>query len=392
MGMVKVVGLVLHPRRDCGAAIDAIVAWAVARGVTVLGLRDEITRIDCDAVAVGQDEMVERAGLLVSLGGDGTMLRTMRLVEGRKTPVLGVNVGRLGFLAEVDLPDLPAALSAIDEHRYTIESRTAVRTRLPGGEEVSAFNDIALVRVPGDGLAAVGINVEGSNFVNYAADAVIVATPTGSTAYSFSAGGPIVSPNVEGLLVSAAAAHSSFNRSLMLSTAEHLELAVLPTSGRLAVEVDGIIRGYAVGGDKLTIHPMPGAAQVIRLGSSSFYERARRKLRVEGSAQVGAGDATDATVVDSFENSRYEILLGGEVAGKLHYRRQDGRVELAHTEIDQAFEGRGLAGRLAAAALADARARSTPVVVTCPFVTGYVERHPEYADLLESTPATRTIR
>src|ERR1700753_2205526 len=262
MGMIKGVGLVLHPRRDCGPGINAIVAWAQRHDVTVLGLHDEISRIDCQAVAVSQEEMIERAGLLVSLGGDGTMLRTMRLVEGRKTPVLGVNVGRLGFLAEVDLPDLPQALSSIDQHRFSVESRTAVHTTLPGGQDVSAFNDIALVRVPGDGLAAVGITVEGRNFVNYAADAVIVATPTGSTAYSFSAGGPIVSPNVEGLLVSAAAAHSSFNRSLMLAIEEGLELDGPPSSGRLAVEVDGIIRGYASAGDKLAIVPVPGAAQV----------------------------------------------------------------------------------------------------------------------------------
>ena len=382
MGMIKVVGLVLHPRRDCGAAIDAIVDWAASRNVTVLGMHDEITRIDCAAEAVSQQEMVDRAGLLVSLGGDGTMLRTMRLVEGRKTPVLGVNVGRLGFLAEVDLPDLPASLSAIDQHDFTVESRTAVRTTLPGGAEVSAFNDIALVRVPGDGLANVGITVEGSNFVNYAADAVIVATPTGSTAYSFSAGGPIVSPNVGGLLVSAAAAHSSFNRSLMLSMDEKLDLDVLRGSGRLAVEVDGIIEGYVSCGDRLSIVPVQAAAQVIRFGRTSFYERARRKLRVEGSTQVGAGDASDAVVVDNFERQRYEIMLGGEVVGTLDYRRHGGGVELTHTEIDQAFEGRGLASRLAAAALEDARARSTPVVVTCPFVTGFLERHPVYADVL----------
>jgi NAD+ kinase len=385
MGMVKVVGLVLHPRRDCGSAIDAIVNWAARRDVTVLGLHEEINRIDCDAVAVSPDEMVERAGLLVSLGGDGTMLRTMRLVEGRKTPVLGVNVGRLGFLAEVDLPDLPAGLSAIDEHRFTVEPRTAVRAVLPDGKDVSAFNDIALVRVPGDGLAAVGISVEGKNFVNYAADAVIVATPTGSTAYSFSAGGPIVSPNVEGLIVSASAAHSSFNRSLVLATHEQLELSVLPTSGRLAIEVDGIIEGYAGAGDRLAIEPIPAAAQVIRLGGTSFYERARRKLRVEGSAQVGVPDAADAVVVDSFERQRYELLLGGEVAGVLHYRRHGGEIELMHTEVEQSFSGRGLAGRLASAALEDARARATPVVASCPFVTGYLDRHPEYADLLLTT-------
>ncbi|AGL19950.1 NAD(+)/NADH kinase [Actinoplanes sp. N902-109] len=387
MGMVKVVGLVLHPRRDCGSAINAIVAWAQSRQVTVLGLHDEITRIDCDAVAVSADEMVERAGLLVSLGGDGTMLRTMRLVEGRKTPVLGVNVGRLGFLAEVDLPDLAGALSSIDEHDFTVESRTSVRTTLPDGKEVSAFNDIAMVRVPGDGLAHIGINVEGSNFVRYAADAVIVATPTGSTAYSFSAGGPIVSPNVEGLLVSASAAHSSFNRSLMLSPDEQLELDVLPTSGRLAIEVDGIIQGYAGPGDCLKIVPVPAAAQVIRFGRTSFYERARRKLRVEGSAQVGAGDPEDAVVVDSFEQSRYEVLLGGELAGMLHYRQHGETIELAHTEIDQSFEGRGLAGRLASAALRDARRRGIEVRVTCPFVSGYLDRHPEYHDVLATAPA-----
>jgi NAD+ kinase len=235
---------------------------------------------------VSAAELLERATLLVSLGGDGTMLRTMRLAEGHKTPVLGVNVGRLGFLAEVDVAALPEALSAIDEHRYTIEPRLAVCTELPGGTPVTAFNDIALVRVPGDGLAAVGITVEGHRFVQYAADAVIVSTPTGSTAYSFSAGGPIVSPNVEGLLVGAAAAHSSFSRALMLSCDEQLVLDVLSTSGQLAVEVDGIVRGHVAAGDRLPISGVRAAARVLRLGGTTFYERARRKLRVSGSAEV----------------------------------------------------------------------------------------------------------
>ncbi|HWS32821.1 MAG TPA: NAD(+)/NADH kinase [Actinoplanes sp.] len=378
MGMVKVVGLVLHPRRDCGAAIEAITGWAEARGVTVLGLPDEVSRISgCSAEAVEAAEMVERAGLLVSLGGDGTMLRTMRLVEGRETPVLGVNVGRLGFLAEVDLSGLGDALSAIDEHDYRVESRTAVRTVLPDGRTVSAFNDIALVRVPGHGLAAVGIRVEGGGFVNYAADAVIVSTPTGSTAYSFSAGGPIVSPNVQALIVSAAAAHSSFNRSLVLDTSEQLALDVLPTSGRLAIEVDGIIEGYATAGYRLEITPVPAAATVIRFGRTSFYERARRKLRVEGSASAVALDPADAVVVDNFEHQRYELLLGGDPVGTLTYHRNDGRIDLLNTEVDQAFSGRGLAGRLAGAALADARSRGFTIKATCPYIQGYLERHPE---------------
>src|SRR5262249_43560975 len=286
MGLVHTVGLVLHPRRDCGIAVDPILDWAGQHEVTVLGLHDEVTRISCPVQPVEHEELIERAGLLVSLGGDGTMLRTMRLIEGRKTPVLGVNVGRLGFLAEVDVTELPAALSAIDEHQYTVEPRTAVCAVLPDGTPVTAFNDIALVRVPGDGLAAVGITVEGHRFVRYAADAVIVSTPTGSTAYSFSVGGPIVSPNVEGLLVGAAAAHSSFNRSLLLSLDEQLVLDVLRTGGRLAVEVDGIVRGEVGPGDSVPVTATRAAAQVIRLGGTTFYERARRKLRVYGSAEV----------------------------------------------------------------------------------------------------------
>src|SRR5689334_16126039 len=148
--MVHTVGLVLHPRRDSAPAIDTIIKWAAARSVTVLGLPDEVGRIDCSAVSVEEPELVERAALMVSLGGDGTMLRSMRLIVGRPTPVLGVNLGRLGFLAEIDVGELPGALSAIDEHNFSVEPRMAIRTTLPDGQLVTAFNDIALVRVPGD--------------------------------------------------------------------------------------------------------------------------------------------------------------------------------------------------------------------------------------------------
>jgi NAD+ kinase len=284
--MVHTVGLVLHPRRNSAPAIETIMGWASERRVTVLGLPDEVGRIDCAARPVEAAELVDRAALLVSLGGDGTMLRSMRLIAGRTTPVLGVNLGRLGFLAEIDVDELPSALSAIDQHEFSVEPRMAVRSTLPGGKQVTAFNDFALVRVPGHGSAAIAITVQGNPFVRYAADAVIVATTTGSTAYSFSAGGPIVSPTVEGILVVPAAAHSAFNRALVLSADEHLSLDVLPSSGRLAVEVDGVVAGYLVGGDTMTVTAVPAAARVVRLGQTTFYERARRKLQVSGSLEL----------------------------------------------------------------------------------------------------------
>jgi NAD+ kinase len=266
--------------------VEAVVGWSRARGTKVLGLAAEVARIGGEAVPVEAEGMAPSADLMISLGGDGTMLRSMRLLSGKPTPVLGVNLGRLGFLAEVSVDELPGALSAIDAHRYTVEPRMAVRTTLPDGTAVTAFNDIALVRTPGHGLAAIAISMQGYPFVRYAADALIVATSTGSTAYSFSAGGPIVSPTVEGILVVPAAAHSAFNRALVLSPDEDLDLELLPSSGPLVVEVDGEVVGEVKPGDTLTVSAAPAAAKVVRLGYTTFYERARRKLQVNGSLEV----------------------------------------------------------------------------------------------------------
>jgi NAD+ kinase len=284
---MHVVGMVLHPLRDSADAVDAVLGWAKRKGAQVLGIETEIRRLNCAAIGVTAAELGRRSDLVVSLGGDGTMLRALRLADGHRAPVLGVNLGKLGFLAEVDVPDVPAALTAIDEQEFTIEPRLAVDAIL--GEQVAtAFNDVALVRFPGLATAAVAVKAAGHPFVSYAADAVVVATPTGSTAYSFSAGGPIVSPAVEALLVTPAAPHSAYNRGLVLSIQDSLALEVLPASGRLAVEVDGQVAAHLEPGDQVELRPRPAAAHVVRLGRTTFYERARRKLRLADSAEVPA--------------------------------------------------------------------------------------------------------
>jgi NAD+ kinase len=284
-GPVRCVGLVLHPRRNADEAIAKIVGWAANRGTAVLGLAAEMERLADDVLPVSYQELRDRPDLLVSLGGDGTMLRAMRMADGARAPVLGVNLGKLGFLAEVDVPDLPYALSAIDEHRFTVEPRLAVDATVRD-QRLSAFNDVAVVRVPGQGTARVRLLVQDQPFVSYAADAVVVATTTGSTAYSFSAGGPIVSPSVEALLVTPAAPHSAYNRGLVLSVDDGLTLELLPTSGPLAVEIDGQVACYVTPGDAIHLRARPAAAQVIRLGLTTFYQRAQRKLRLTDSAEL----------------------------------------------------------------------------------------------------------
>jgi NAD+ kinase len=282
---VHTIGLVLHPQRDSAEAVAAVLGWAAGNGAEVLGVGNEITRLNCAATSVTAEDLGRRSDLIVSLGGDGTMLRAMRLADGRKAPVLGVNLGKLGFLAEVDVPDLPAALSAIDRRDFTVEPRLAIDATI-GPDVATAFNDVVVVRVPGQGGAVVAVRVGGRPFVSYAADAVIAATPAGSTAYSFSAGGPIISPEVEALVITPASPHSAYNRGVVLSVADMVTLELLPSSGRLAIEIDGQIACYAEAGQRVDLRARPGGARVVRLGQTTFYQRARRKLRITDSAEI----------------------------------------------------------------------------------------------------------
>lgn len=285
MHEVRTLGIVLHPRRDSADAVNTIIRWATTRGVTVLGLAEEVGRLDCTAVMVPAATMADQADLLVALGGDGTILRAMRLSDGRRGVVLGVNLGKLGFLAEVDIPDLPGALSAVGDGDYEIEMRTALDAAI-GPQRLTAFNDIVVVRVPGEGTAAIDLSVEGHHFVSYAADAVIVSTPTGSTAYNFSAGGPIVAPSVQGILVTPSAPHSVFNRSVMIDHRHTLSLRILPSSGRLAVEVDGMVATHVTAGDNVVLTARADGSQVVRLGRTTFYQRAQRKLGVASATEL----------------------------------------------------------------------------------------------------------
>jgi NAD+ kinase len=219
------------------------------------------------------------------------MLRALRLSQPTGVPVLGVNLGRLGFLAEIDVPDLANALAEIDAGNSTVETRVAVQADFDDSTAF-AFNDVAVVRHPGQPVAAVEVTVEGQPFVRYAADAIVVATPTGSTAYSFSAGGPIVSPRAEGLLVIPVAPHSAFNRAIFLSAGEPVGLQLLATSGRLAVEVDGLLAGTVEPGQDVQVFLCARAGRVVRLGTTTFYQRARRKLRLADPAELDEVDVT----------------------------------------------------------------------------------------------------
>jgi NAD+ kinase len=272
------IGLVLHPVRDTSAQVREILDWSAAHDCEVL-LRpaDAPRAVDGVRIVGSDDDFAAQADGLISLGGDGTMLGALRLVAHAPVPVLGVNLGNLGFLAEVGPDELPQALERLNDDNFTIEPHSCLEVRY-GDERATAFNDIAITRVPGAGTMQASMAVDHRRHGYYRCDALIVATPTGSTAYSYSAGGPVISPGAQGMLVTPASPTAGISRPLFLCPREELRLELLPDAGRPALEVDGTLRDRLGPGDAIDVRWRSDAGLVVRLDAEAHEQRQRLKL------------------------------------------------------------------------------------------------------------------
>jgi NAD+ kinase len=287
---VQHVAVVLRPERDLHQALEEIRVWAAETGVALVGaegdprLPEGVARRPEASLAAGCD-------VVLALGGDGTMLGGLRVAAPHGVPVLGINLGTLGYLTEVDAAHLPGALSALRAGKYAIEERTGLALAPGNGVEAQiAYNDVVLSRVPGRGQAALGLRIDGELLVRYASDGVIAATPQGSTAYAFAAGGPLVSPRAQGMIVMPDAPHGLFNRAVVLAEGERLGIEVLATSAPVSIERDGQLLGHAEPGASVQILAHPHAASVVRVHAGGFAERARRKLGITDAAGLADFD------------------------------------------------------------------------------------------------------
>ena len=272
------IGLVLHPSRNCSRAAGQVAEWTSTHDVELVAAAEDVARLGlAGVVPVDVDELAGACDAIISLGGDGTLLGAMRLVWKRPVPVLGVNFGRLGFLAEVEGPELDSALTALAEGRSTVEPRSClvVTGAVP---ETVAFNDVVLARVPGEGMVDATMSVAGRTYGHYRSDALIVATPMGSTAYSYAAGGPVMSPGAAGVLVTPSAPLNGIARTVVLGPAEPLQLTLPEAGGRPALEVDGLVRGRLGPGDELHISSRADAGLLVRLDGSTAASRSQVKL------------------------------------------------------------------------------------------------------------------
>ncbi|WP_459642836.1 NAD(+)/NADH kinase [Kineococcus sp. NUM-3379] len=271
------VGLVLHPVRDVGAEVRTVVDWVLGRGGQVVGLEPDAPRLPREVRCVPPQELATACDAVVSLGGDGTMLGALRLLIGSSVPVLGVNLGHLGFLVELEPRELPVALERVAAGDYSLEPHSCLRVRAPHLEAV-AFNDLALARTPGQGSAAAALAVDGHRLGYYRCDAVVLSTPTGSTAYNYAAGGPVVSPAADSFLVTPVAPISGIARTLVLGTDETVRLELLTGSSPLVAEVDGTVGGRLEPGAAVDVSVQRDAGWVIRMGGDSPGRRSRARL------------------------------------------------------------------------------------------------------------------
>lgn len=272
-GMGYSIGLVVHPSRDVQASVDLITRFAGERGATVLVREADAARLK-DVTAVDPDEFVKRVDVLVSLGGDGTMLGAMRLVVGRKVPVLGVNHGHLGFLVEVSPHELAGALERVVNGDYTLESHSC----LDVDGRLTAFNDLVVTGFEAFSNMSVDLVVNGIRHGYYRSDALVVCTPMGSTAYNYAAGGPVMSPSSLSVALTPVAPMAGISRSVVLGGDDVIALRN-PSDGRaLRLSLDGTTGAELAPGSQIQVSLRGDAVQLVRLDAGAYAQRSRVKL------------------------------------------------------------------------------------------------------------------
>lgn len=221
---------------------------------------------------------------LLTLGGDGTLLRAARILDGNATPILGVNLGRVGFLTTISADMLEWALDALARKAHDTEPRLMLYSSIvsKGGKarpEPVALNDVVVHKGGVARVVRLKVSVDGDEVAQYSADGIIVSTPTGSTAYSMSAGGPIVVPGVDAIVVTAICPHTLAVRPLVLPANANVTIQPMPPwSDDVLVSYDGQVGTTIQQGERLEVRRAEKPALLVRLGPESYFKRLRKKL------------------------------------------------------------------------------------------------------------------
>ncbi|MGH9135868.1 MAG: NAD(+)/NADH kinase [Acidimicrobiales bacterium] len=280
---MREVALVVHHERPQAAELAReLTSWLEGRGLRVRLPADDAALAGLSERAHPEAALGERLDLAVSLGGDGTMLRTVDLVAAHGVGVLGVNVGQMGYLTTVEPGETVAALEKVLAGEYGIEERMTVSVVAEcdgqlGPVPAAALNEAVLEKTPMGHTVRLGVHLDGEFFTTYAADGLIVASPTGSTAYSFSARGPIVDPSHRALLLTPVSPHMLFDRSLVLDPTTTIRIEVIGHRPA-TLSVDGRNVGLLHEGDAIVCTQARRSAKLVTFGARDFHRILKTKF------------------------------------------------------------------------------------------------------------------
>jgi NAD+ kinase len=286
---VRRVGILVKPQQpDAFKTVCRLVEWCAARRIAVsCGPKSECSRIEAETgCAVGvleHAELVREADLVVVLGGDGTMIAAARMIGDQGTPVLGINYGRLGYLAEFTVEEMVPALEAVVSGDYKLDHRLMLSAQVfRGGEKrlhERVLNDVVISKSALARIIEIEARIDG-RFVNrFRADGLIISTPTGSTAYNLSAGGPVIYPSMEAVVVTPICPHTLSNRPLVVPSDAEFELTLKTPDEEVALTLDGQVGMPLQASDRVTVRKSATTFNIIQAHTRNYFDVLRTKLR-----------------------------------------------------------------------------------------------------------------
>jgi NAD+ kinase len=282
--MIKSVGIIARPRReDVAAVVPPLLAWLKEHGVEAFYDHETASCIPPAGRERPREELPRLAELLVVLGGDGTLLATARVAADHAALILPVNLGGLGFLTSVTLAELYPILGEILEGKHRISERVLLQAEvMRGGKVVAqhrALNDAVLNKGAVARMIDLDLHIDGGYVCSYKADGLIVSTPTGSTAYSLAAGGPIIYPVVEAFVITPICPHTLTNRPLVIPNSARVEVDFRADDESVYLTLDGQVGVQLKNGDRVSVAKSPNKLRLVRPSKKTYFEILRNKLK-----------------------------------------------------------------------------------------------------------------
>lgn len=303
--MTRRVLLIGHPRRpEAFDVAERLVSSLTSHGIEVCGIAEELASFGIEeragVVSVDESRAGEGCELAVVLGGDGTILRAAEISRDSGIPLLGINLGHVGFLAEAEKEDVEAIVDGIIHSTWAVEERATLEVVAYGAESGAelyrdwALNEASVEKAARERMLELTVEIDGRPLATWGADGVVISTPTGSTAYAFSAGGPVVWPDADVILLVPISAHALFARPLVVGPSAELAVELVPgAQGRAVLWSDGRRSFDLPDGARIEVHASDKRVRLARLSAAPFTDRLVRKfdLAVNGWRGTGPSDA-----------------------------------------------------------------------------------------------------